>query len=84
MVVWYTGAMSTTDLKKVLDRAATWSAEDQQELIEAAHEIEARHKGPYELSSEERAGVERGLAEMQAGKFASDEQVAAIFRKARS
>jgi len=84
MEIWYTGGMSTTDLKTVLERAATWPEEDQQELIEAAREIEGRHSGLYELSSEERAGIERGLAEMRGGKFASDEDVAAIFRKARS
>ena len=38
----------------------------------------------YELSAEERAGVERGLADADAGRFATDEEVAAVFAKFRS
>jgi predicted transcriptional regulator len=46
--------------------------------------IEARRKGVYPLSDAEREGIERGLEAMHQGKFASDERVAAIFKKARS
>ena len=38
----------------------------------------------YCLSEDEREGVERGLVAMREGNFASEEQIAAIFRKARS
>jgi hypothetical protein len=40
--------------------------------------------GIYQLSDDERAGIERGLADMCAGRFATDGQIDAIFRKARS
>ena len=72
------------DAKEILRRVDAWPAEDQEELVEAAREIEARRAGIYRLSDEERAAVERGLADMRAGNFASEEAIAAIYRKARS
>jgi predicted transcriptional regulator len=69
--------------KKLLEEVETWPLEDQEELAEYAREIRGRRTGLYNLSEEERAGIERGLADMRAGRFASDEQIAAIFQKAR-
>lgn len=70
--------------KDILRRIESWPAEDQHELVEIAYEIEARRAGVYKLSDDERATVERGLAEMQAGKFADEQQIADIYRKARA
>lgn len=47
-------------------------------------DIETRYTLVYRLSDDERAGVERGLADMRAGRFASDEEVAAVFTPARA
>ncbi len=47
-------------------------------------EIEAGHGSLYRLDRDEREGIERGLDAMRRGKFASDEEMAAIFRKART
>ena len=74
----------TTTTKKVLDRVTSWPEEDQEELVEAAREIEARRAGVYQLRAGEREGVERGLEAMRKGNFANDEMIAGIFRKARS
>jgi hypothetical protein len=71
------------DAKEILRRVDTWPAEDQEELVEAAHEIEARRASIYGLNDEERGAVERGLADMRSGNFASEEAITAIFRKAR-
>jgi predicted transcriptional regulator len=46
-------------------------------------EIEAKHVGLYRLSDEEREAIRRGLREVHDGKLATDEQVAAIFRRYR-
>jgi predicted transcriptional regulator len=70
--------------KEILHRVDTWPAEDQEELLEAAMEIEARRVGVYQLSGDERAAIERGLADMREGRFATDEAIALIFRKARA
>jgi hypothetical protein len=76
--------MTKRDVKAVLDRVLTWPEEDQEELTEVAREIEARQTELYQLTKDEREAVERALAEMRERKFASDEDVAAIFRRARS
>ncbi len=70
--------------KKLLEEVQTWPLEDQEELAQYAREIRGRRTGVYKLSEEERAGIERGLADMHASRFATDEQIAAIFQKARS
>jgi predicted transcriptional regulator len=70
--------------KKLLDEVETWPLEDQEELAEYAREIRGRRTGTYQLSEDERAGIDRGLADMRAGRFATDEQIAAIFQRARS
>jgi hypothetical protein len=74
----------TEHTKEILRRVDSWPAEDQDELAEAALEIEARRSGVYRLNDEERAAIERGLADMREGNFASEEAIAAIFRKART
>jgi hypothetical protein len=70
--------------KKLLEEVETWPPEDQEELVEYAREIRGRRRGIYRLNDDERAGIERGLADMRAGRFATDEQIAAIFQRARS
>jgi predicted transcriptional regulator len=74
----------TAPTKKLLEEVETWPLEDQEELAEYAREIRGRRTGVYKLSDEERSGIERGLVDMRAGRFATDEQIAAIFQKARS
>jgi predicted transcriptional regulator len=74
----------TTTTKELLESVASWPTEDQQELLEVAREIEARrHHGVYDASPEELAGIDRGLADARAGRFASDEEVNAVKAKFR-
>ena len=63
-------------LREVLEHAANWPREDQDELAEYAREIEARRTGIYSMSDEERIAVRRGLAEADRGEFVSDERLA--------
>jgi predicted transcriptional regulator len=70
-------------LESLLELASTWPEEAQGELMQVIIDIETRHFGVYRLSDEERAGVQRGLEEMRAGKFATDEEVAAVFNRYR-
>jgi hypothetical protein len=65
-------------------RRGNVASEDQEELAAYAREIRGRRTGVYRLSDDERAGIERGPADMRAGLFATGEQIAAIFKKARS
>jgi predicted transcriptional regulator len=66
-------------LESLLDRISDWPEEAQAELVESILAIETKHLGVYRLSDDERAAVRRGLEEMRAGKFATDEEVAAVF-----
>ena len=68
--------MTTKALKEMLEHAATWPVEDQNDLAEYAREIEARRTGVYTMSDDERAAVGRGLAEADRGEFVADEVVA--------
>jgi predicted transcriptional regulator len=87
--LWYELFMSNTKtLEALVERASALPEEAQRELVEAMteamNELETRHAGVYRLSEDERQGIERGLAAMREGRFAGEEKVAAIFRKARS
>jgi len=72
------------DTRKILDRVASWPQEDQEELAEVEANIEARRTGVYRLTEDERRAVEVGLSDARAGRFASDQDIDAIFKKARS
>jgi hypothetical protein len=62
--------------KNLLERVASWPAEDVAELEETAREIEARRTGVYVLSDEEWADLQEGIAQADRKEFVSDEVVA--------
>jgi predicted transcriptional regulator len=68
--------MTTKTFKDVMEQAATWPREDQDELAEYAREIEARRTGIYTMSDDERAAVGKGLAEADRGEFVPEGLVA--------
>jgi predicted transcriptional regulator len=68
-------------VETLLERIADWPEEAQAELVQSIMDIETKHLGVYKLDPDERAAIERGLEEMRQGKFASDEQVAAVFNR---
>jgi predicted transcriptional regulator len=74
----------TPGTRKLLERIGSWPEEDQDELAEAALEIEARRAGIYRLTEADREAVQRGLDDIEQGRFASDEEIAAIYKRARA
>jgi predicted transcriptional regulator len=70
-------------LESLIERVAALPEEAQDELLDHIAIIEAKHSGVYELSDDERTAVRRGLEEMRQGKFASDEEVEAVFSRYR-
>jgi hypothetical protein len=70
--------------RKILEQVESWPEEDQEELAEYAREIEAHRSGVYRLGEDERAALAQSADDLRAGRFASDQQIAAIFKKARS
>ena len=45
-------------MKTILERVASWPAEDQEELSELARDIEARRTGVYRLGDDEPAAID--------------------------
>jgi len=68
-------------LQKLLPAIEQWPEEDQEALAEAAREIEALRSGVYSMSTEEEAAVAEGLAQVERGEFASDDQIAEVWKR---
>jgi predicted transcriptional regulator len=76
--------MTSKAFKEAMRRAETWPEEAQEQLAEIAFEIDAELKsGVYQATPEELAGVDRGLKAAREGRFATDEEVEAVFAKHR-
>jgi predicted transcriptional regulator len=68
----------------ILDRIADWPEEAQEELMQAAVDIEAKYRHVYHLSDDERAAVLEGIAQADRGEFVPDEVVSVYFDKYRA
>ena len=76
--------MKAKTIKEILARAETWPESAQQDLAQAALEIERElQQGTYTATAEEIAGIQRGLKEAEQGLFASDAEVEAVLSKYR-
>ena len=70
--------------QELLERAAALPDELLGELEESVNEIVGWHNsGVYRLSDEERAAVRRGMEAARRGEFASDEDIAELYRRHR-
>jgi len=67
-------------LKEVIEHAATWPQEDQEELAEVVREIESRRSGVYRPSDDERTAVHAGLEAARGGDFATEEEIEAFYQ----
>jgi predicted transcriptional regulator len=74
--------MASKALKEAMRRIESWPEAAQDELAEIA--FDARIKGgQYHATPEELAGIDRGLEAAREGRFATDQQVEAMFAKHR-
>lgn len=72
--------MTERTLKEMVQQIESWPLPLQEELVEIAREMDEAHKGGlYHPTPEELVGIERGLADADAGRFASDAEVRAVF-----
>ena len=71
------------NLKDIIRRLDTWPEEAQEQAAEFLLALEQEYAEPYELSEEDRLAIDRSLEDMRQGRFASDEQVAALFARSR-
>lgn len=75
--------MTKEDFDRILDRARHWPDSLRDKAAEVLLEIEALGSERIVLSDDERRGVERGLDDVRAGRFATDEEVSALFARYR-
>ncbi|QWG21462.1 hypothetical protein KMZ93_15725 [Bradyrhizobium sediminis] len=74
--------MKTKKLTEILERVEAWPPHIQDELAEFALELDAGLKdGEYQPTPEELASIDRGLRVAAEGRFASEQQVEAVFAK---
>jgi predicted transcriptional regulator len=77
--------MKTKPLADILERVEAWPPQVQDELAAFARELEAGVQGQaYHPTPEELAGIDRGLNSANAGRFATEAQVEAVFAKFRA
>src|SRR5262249_76550 len=69
----------TPRAKKLVEQLESWPEEDQEELVEYAREIEARHTGEYHSTPEELEAIDEALGEVARGEVASKEEIEAAF-----
>jgi predicted transcriptional regulator len=75
--------MTKEQIDSVLDRVRTWPPERQVDAVRVLLQMEAAGTEVYQLSEDELADIEEGLAEVRRGEFATDEEVAALFNRYR-
>jgi hypothetical protein len=76
--------MTAKILEEALQRVESWPEEAQEELAAIALEIDAALKlDTYEATPEELAGIDRGLRDARDRRFASSDDVEAVFGKHR-
>ena len=75
--------MTKEDLEAVFNRIRALPADKQEELEEIVEWLETDEEDFFEVSAEMWPAIERGLAAADAGNFATEEEVAAVFAKAR-
>jgi hypothetical protein len=73
----------SNELKALMERAEHWPEGVQEEAIASLHSIEEELVGLYELSSDDRAALERSGEDAQHGRFASDGRVTEVLRRYR-
>ena len=76
--------MTATELKDLLERIRAWPEEAQNELVAVANQIESELQGDYVATREELEAIDAAIASLDAGEFASDEEVQAAFAKFRA
>jgi hypothetical protein len=70
-------------VKEIIGRAEHWPEEDQEELAQAALEIELRRRGTHHASPEELEAIDLALAAVARGEFAADADIEALLAKYR-
>jgi predicted transcriptional regulator len=73
--------MKKDDLEDILARVRTWTPELQAAAIDTLLALEQDAADIHELTDEELADIREGLAEADRGEFATEEEIAHVFRR---
>jgi predicted transcriptional regulator len=68
-------------LARVLKAVEAWPADRQDAAAELLERMHALATTPYTLTEEERTDIEDALAEADRGEFATDAEVAAMYKR---
>jgi uncharacterized protein YbaP (TraB family) len=75
--------MTKDQVKAVLDRVLTWPPEVQEKAVASLATIEEQLMPLQALSSDDRGALLRSAEDVRQGKFATDDEVKAIFDRYR-
>ena len=75
--------MTKDQVKAMLDRVLTWPPEAQEEAVASLATIEQQFSTLQTLSSDDREALSRSAEDVRQGKYATDDQVKAIFDRYR-
>jgi len=76
--------MTLSEIQAILERLPTWPEDKQELALELLKWIEAKDlEDDFELSAEDWADLEEGLAEADRGEFVSEEELQALFARYR-
>jgi hypothetical protein len=78
----YARAMTKEQIEAVLERVKTWPEDRQEDAVAVLLEMEAANED-VELTDEDWADLEEGLAEADRGELLSEEEMKAFFDKYR-
>jgi uncharacterized protein YbaP (TraB family) len=76
-------AMTRDQVKEMLDRVLTWPPEAQEEAVASLATIEEQFAALQTLSPEDRDALAHSAEDMRLGRYATDEQVKAVFDRYR-
>ena len=70
-------------LKDIIARVETWPEWAQEQAVDLLLALEQEQAEPYQATQEELTAIDRGLRDAAEGRFATDEEVEAVFAKYR-
>jgi hypothetical protein len=73
--------MTKDEMHELMERAAEWPEDAQDELVRSMMDIEARYHGVYITTKDERAALKRSEDDVRHKHFASDGDVKKVFHR---
>jgi len=74
----------TKALKELFERAQEWPAQVQEAAAETLRAIEKGHIGTYELTNDDKEALRRSAEDVRKGRFASEKELKAFFKRGRA